>query len=343
MYIPFLEAILAFLFGSGECDNRTLPLPPTYWYAVSPSNNDDPSLRQTRIPATTVDLTMDLPVESSRDLLSPASQSTTFYAVADLPYSQAEAVKLLRQMKTLPSDAEFVIHLGDLRLARNNRKCVRSEYDEAATQLRASRAPVFVIVGDNDWTDCPNQQEGWELWNETFVGFESMHWDHPFQIRRQSGRPENFSFVHKGSLFIGLNIVGGVPTTTDQKEWEERLQQQLVWVKSLVRDYQAPGVVGRIVLFGHADPNDYHNRYFFHGLKRFVQDELRNTIPITYVNGDKHVWSYNENWYQQPSLLRVMLSGNGKHPATKVTVTANGQYQAPSQAFEFDRRLQSEE
>jgi hypothetical protein len=264
--------------------------------------------------------------------------TTTFYAVADLPYSPAQAVKLLNQMENLPQDAEFLIHLGDLRLAGPNLTCVVSEYEDAAMRLRASHTPVFVVAGDNDWADCPNQQEGLNLWKETFVGFESMHWEHSFQIQRQSGRPENFAFIHKGTLFIGLNIVGGKPK--DMDEWEVRLKQQLEWVKLLVRNYQeeTPGV-GRIVICAHADPNRHHNRYFFTDLKVFVRDELNNTIPIMYLNGDRHVWAYNKNWYQQPSWVRVMLSGNGVDPPTRLTVTANDEYQAPSQSFQFDRML----
>jgi Calcineurin-like phosphoesterase len=276
-----------------------------------------------------------------------APAPTTFYALADLPYSPSQAVKLLAQMQSIPDDAEFVIHLGDLRLSDHSTlPCIQSEYDDAAMRLRASPKPVFVLVGDNDWTDCPNRDEGWELWNTTFVGFETKYWpSHPFTIVRQTGRAENFSFVHKGSLLIGLNMVGG--PVHDRPEWIERLTQQLDWVKVLVRQYRittrkssslSGGVVGRIIIFGHADPASMHNKYFFNGFTTFVREELNNTIPITYLNGDKHVWSYDENWYDQSSLLRVMLAGNAKELPTKVTINANGIYQDPTQAFSFDRR-----
>jgi hypothetical protein len=284
-----------------------------------------------------------IPAPPPTTMSSNAPAPTTFYALADLPYSPSQAVKLLAQMESIPDDAEFVIHLGDLRMSDHaTLPCLQSEYDDAAMRLRASSKPVFVLVGDNDWTDCPNRNEGWELWNNTFVGFESKYWpDHPFTIVRQIGRVENFSFVHKGSLFIGLNMVGG--PVHDRPEWILRLTQQLDWVKVLIRQYQTTteksnGVVGRIIIFGHADPASMHNKYFFNGLTTFIRDELNNTIPITYLNGDKHVWSYNENWYDQSSLLRVMLAGNAKELPTKVTINANGIYQNPAQAFSFDRR-----
>ena len=330
MLLPLIQAILAFLGNRG--DEPPVVSPSSTAPIISPT----PTSLSLSSPSPTI-----APITVTSTTSSPP-EPTTFYAIADLPYSPSQAVKLLDQMRNLPSDAEFVVHLGDLRLARDNPPCVRSEYNDAAMRLHASHVPVFVIVGDNDWTDCPNRQEGWDLWFETFVSFESEHWDHEFQIRRQSGRTENFSFVHKGNLFVGLNIVGGVPGSTDTREWEVRLSEQLNWLKFLVRDYRhssSDGVVGRVVVFGHANPNSYHNRYFFNGLKTFVRDELKNQIPMLYMNGDQHVWQYNQNWYGQSSWLRVMLSGNAIDPPTKVTVQSNGRYQVPSEAFRIDRRL----
>ena len=44
------------------------------------------------------------------------------------------------------------------------------------------RAPVFVILGDNDWTDCPNREEGLQFWKHEFVGFDSRYWKLTFDI-----------------------------------------------------------------------------------------------------------------------------------------------------------------
>lgn len=76
-------------------------------------------------------------------------------------------------MRSLPSDAEFLVHVGDIRDASDRTNCTNSEYEAAAEILKLSPAPVLVVPGDNEWTDCPNVDEGWRLWNFHFLNFES--------------------------------------------------------------------------------------------------------------------------------------------------------------------------
>jgi hypothetical protein len=279
-----------------------------------------------------------LRVESSKVEDAVATQLTTFYATGDAPYTRKQAAKLKIQMQEVPSDAEFVIHIGDLRRAGPNIKCLGSQYAEAADILRgSSNAPVFVLIGDNDWTDCPNQEEGYQLWQKEFVGFESKYWEHSFDIQRQPERPYNFAFQHKGVLFIGLNIIAG--DVHDANEWTNRLTEQADWTTDLIRSYhQANGdVVGRVVIFGHASPGK-HQRPFFRPLRALVT-ELEGKLPIFYLNGDTHRWLYQPNFFDEPSLLRVTVSGLAVDPLLKVTVTADGKYRDPTEAFAIDRRL----
>jgi hypothetical protein len=75
--------------------------------------------------------------------------------------------------------------------------------------LQLSPKPVFLILGDNDWNDCANVDEAYQLWHNTFVDFESKYWDSDLDVSRWVSYPENFAFEHKKVLFIGLNLVGG--------------------------------------------------------------------------------------------------------------------------------------
>lgn len=50
-------------------------------------------------------------------------------------------------MAAIPEDAEFVIHVGDIRSARDGRTCEKAEYENVADMLRLSRAPVFIVPG----------------------------------------------------------------------------------------------------------------------------------------------------------------------------------------------------
>jgi len=217
----------------------------------------------------------------------PASEPTTpeggtktiFYAIGDVPYDDDQAETLDDQMRNLPQDAEFVIHVGDIRSSPEGVDCERSEYENVRDLLKQSHAPVFIILGDNDWNDCPNPDEGLAYWEENFLNFESRHWNHTFNIIHQPDYPQNFAFEHKGTLFMGLNVVGG--EVKDQDEWTKRLTDEVGWLKEIVGAYveeQAPKV-GRVVLFVHANINHTH-REFENPLKDFITDELENGLPI---------------------------------------------------------------
>ena len=43
------------------------------------------------------------------------TNSVTFYAMGDVPYEPPEDELLPRQIAELPSDAEFVVHVGDIK------------------------------------------------------------------------------------------------------------------------------------------------------------------------------------------------------------------------------------
>jgi hypothetical protein len=81
----------------------------------------------------------------------PASQVTTFYAIGDIPYSSSEATILTQQMNDLKNDADFLIHVGDIR-HDNNKACQAAEFSSVAAMLSLSPIPVFVLVGDNEYT-----------------------------------------------------------------------------------------------------------------------------------------------------------------------------------------------
>jgi hypothetical protein len=78
---------------------------------------------------------------------------TTFYAIADAPYNALEAEELPKQIWALPSAAEFLIHLGDIRTASSGDSCELHEYNDVAAILQRSAAPVFMVVGGKNMVD----------------------------------------------------------------------------------------------------------------------------------------------------------------------------------------------
>jgi hypothetical protein len=70
-----------------------------------------------------------------------------FYAIADVPYNETETAELPGQIAAIPEDAEFLIHLGDIRSAKEGFLCTQAEYQAVASMLTASKVPVFIILG----------------------------------------------------------------------------------------------------------------------------------------------------------------------------------------------------
>ena len=305
--------------------------------SLSPTQT--PSNLPTQAPTANPTLRTTTAVPTLSPSMSPTieDETTTFYAIGDVPYTPKQARDIAVQLDEIPGDAEFVVHIGDLQAKQKNETCTSAGYIAASTLLRRSHAPVFVVLGDNEWNDCPNPDEALEYWRDEFEGFDSRHWNHTFSIEHQPGRTENFAFTHKKTLFIFLNIVGG--TVHNETEWDIRLVDEVKWTKNVIRDYNAitPGV-GRIVIFAHANPQLAHQP-FFAPLQRFIQNELQNTVPLLYLNGDKHVWSYDQEFLGQPSFLRIMLTGGSVEPPLKVEVTADGSYRNPWIAFRHDRQF----
>jgi len=262
---------------------------------------------------------------------------TTFYAVGDAPYNALQAVQLREQMSNIPVDAEFVIHVGDIRDADHHDICQLAEYTFASSLLQLSHAPVFLLLGDNDWNDCPNMNDAWSYWQSEFLHFESRYWNHSFNIQHHPNRTENFAFVHKQSLFIGLNLVGG--RVRPAMHHSEQLLDEVEWTKELIRSYNANRTdIGRVVIFGHANPTHNHVE-FFEPLQQFIEWELGNHVPLLYLNGDLHEWRYQPNFFGQPSFLRIMVTGGTHEPPLKVMVNATGLAADTSEAFVYDRQL----
>ncbi len=102
--------------------------------------------------------------------------------------------------------------------------------------LSNSPIPVYSIPGDNDYPKCTNSSEGWENYQRYMMNINTKYWDIPleYDVKRQVHRQENFSFLYRRVLFIGLNMVSNV-----DDEWETafRVQDNIDWVSETVEAY----------------------------------------------------------------------------------------------------------
>jgi hypothetical protein len=72
---------------------------------------------------------------------------TRFYAIGDVPYTNLQKMELIQQIETLPDDAEFLLHLGDIRSGNLSNPCELADYQDVANILLSSTVPVFVVPG----------------------------------------------------------------------------------------------------------------------------------------------------------------------------------------------------
>ncbi len=244
-----------------------------------------------------------------------------FAAMGDVPYAPEEDILLPKQIAELPAEAEFLIHVGDIK--RGSVDCTEDIYAKVAGMLGKSKPPAFIVPGDNEWNDCADPDSAWELWKKHFMHFDAK-WKHGLNVARQKELPENFAFVRGGVLFVGINLVGG--RVHDREEWDRRHKLDLEWIQQQIK--KAGDTISSLVIFGHARPAGKHDDFF----KPFMKVAKDFGKPILYLQGDGHVWIHDRP-FDQKNILRVQVDRGGIAPPVLVTVTDD-----PEQPFQFDRR-----
>lgn len=90
----------------------------------------------------------------------------SFAVLGDAPYDTLEEIQYRLVLESLNShDLSWVIHVGDVFW----RPCTDEHYLKALERFNSLRHPVIYTPGDNEWTDCWEDQSGgfitrWEYW-----------------------------------------------------------------------------------------------------------------------------------------------------------------------------------
>ncbi|KAL3935431.1 MAG: hypothetical protein SGBAC_009048 [Bacillariaceae sp.] len=297
--------------------------------------SDLPSMVPSDMPSTVPSTLPSMaPTQTASSMPSYEELKTIFYAIGDVPYNNREKIQLQEKtMPGLPEDGEFLIHVGDIRVGNNpNARCRREEYMEVRDILRQSPIPVFIIPGDNEWTDCRDPKEAQRFWLEAFHNFEN-NWNHTFSVERYPSRPENFHFVHKRTLFFGLNLVGG--DIEDRSAFALQLDEQFEWMKQRID--QHVNTTQSVVIFGHAFPRRVHDSFFL-PLQRYIQIELKEETPIMYLNGDYHFYDFEQNFMGLRNMQRLQVDFGTVNPPLQVAVTVSGD-SSWQNTFTHDRML----
>jgi hypothetical protein len=232
--------------------------------------------------------------------------------MADCPYSANERTNLMpAHIAGIGADAEFLVHLGDLQYALEDR-CEEWAYQSASGILHQSRVPTFVLPGDNDINDCDDVDHGKAMWSTYFRRIDER-WNHNFDVARWGELEESFSFLRKKVLYLGLNVPGGTPYSYEDAE--ERFDEHLERISSILNGL-SNDEYSVIVLLGHVDPSygqAGNSQVFFGAFADIVRDIGK---PTVYFHGDYHEYYEAEG----DDYLRISLDGESISPPIRVEI-----------------------
>ncbi|CAB9498397.1 expressed unknown protein [Seminavis robusta] len=236
-----------------------------------------------------------------------------FYVTSDSPYDSSEEEKLSADLEALPSDAHFVAHLGNIQNSAVT-LCSESRYSRVKDVLLQSPVPMFIVPGEEDWNNCPNPDDAWETWQANFESFEA-NFDHNFIVNRQMRRKENFAFLFKDVLFLGLHLVGG--RMTSQEEWTRRLNDNVNWMESMVSMNQDN--FQKIVLMGNARPGPQQRRFF----NRMAEFLGSYELPIIYIHANSGVGGVMQySLFDSDYIEGLQIEDGGLNPPLRISIYA---------------------
>jgi uncharacterized repeat protein (TIGR02543 family) len=238
----------------------------------------------------------------------------TFSVIGDVPYAESELTKLQQHVANhnLYSPSEFLAHVGDI--FGESEACFEARYAAVAGILTGLAVPVYLVPGDNEWNDCASPAQGWAWWTAHLMRIEEEFCGTP-DTQYQAVRPENFAFVSKGVLFMGINLVGG--SSISKAETKLRLQQDADWVDQQLQ--QRGDEVRAAVLFAQAGPHSKRQAFF----DRFVPAAAAFGKPVLLAQGDGHAWLLDRPFSAQ-NVERMQVE-RGTKPPVQVTVTLDPQ------------------
>lgn len=280
------------------------------------------------------------------------AEPVTFSAMGCGPYTPADkpAVAFYVQQENRERTSEFMVHLGDVfkqPLVKPSGSAgeplppdklpTEAEYRWTADTLTASNTiPTWVVPGDNEWNDLEDPVQGWTWWQKHYSKFEER-FQPAWKTERQPERPENFAFIRKGVVFIGINLVGG--RIHDAAEWSARLPQDVAWIKEVLTR-PATSEVRAAVIFCQAnpfvlkpgDPKDKFKPFVI----PFREAAAEWKKPVLFLHADGHVWTDDQPWPEK-NIRRIQVDKwDAKFPTVQFTVADTGDAKT---MFSFNRRL----
>ena len=271
----------------------------------------------------------------------PAADPLRFSAVGCGPYSAADAAaaRFYIAQETRDGSSHFLVHLGDICTGRAAREGELTEENYSMIRellTRGNSIPTYIVPGDNEWNDRPNPAVGWVLWNKHLLGLEK-NFESAWETTRQGDRPENFAFLFKDVLIIGINLPGG--RIHDQQEWLTRFRDNNDWIEEQFAEHggrvKAAVVCCQANVIGFGTVKLAVNTVFKPFSLRFGKIAAEFGKPVLFLHADGHKWLVDHPWEEAPKVTRVQVDRlEPRFAPVQITVDPSS-----DETFQFDRRL----
>ncbi len=260
----------------------------------------------------------------------------TFLTLPDSPYENKDFYLAEKELKNLPKNTNFIIHIGHKTDAQEG-DCDENNYKDLSFLLKQSPLPVFIIPGANVYWNCKNKNKRNPFWDKYFGQFEN-NWDLNFSVARQKEQKENFAFLLENTLFIGINLFE--KRDREVIKFNKILRNNISWVQENLTQNQ--NLVKNLVIFSHdfSGLKDENSDYFACGeiqfnswnihkdyklfRDQFIELAKNFNKPILYIHGNKQCWTYDRPYKELKNIERIILDKLGNQPMVKITVGKGG-------------------
>jgi len=201
--------------------------------------------------------------------------------------------EMKRYVKKHPDrNLSFTVHVGDIqKVAHTN--CAESAYNNTAKLLQKGPLPTLVIPGDNDWYDCPDRTESFDLFLKYFGSFETRWHKKDYMalgVERSAENRELFVFYKEGILVIGLHLINAPIEHEDIESWDARMKMNKEWVAQNIESHFEKSEIRGVILLGHCLRSPRTRPFFLSVADYFVNITHRMDLPVLYLHGDGHKW-----------------------------------------------------
>jgi hypothetical protein len=274
-----------------------------------------------------------------------AAQTFSFGLWGDMPYARnQDGPKMPALLQSInQASIDFSIYDGDIK--DGSSLCNDAAYTEALQMFNSMHKPLLYVPGDNEWTDCHRLNNGGYDNLERLshlrrvmypslrsLGKTTLPLEHQGALTQ--AHVENIRLLHKGIVFVGLNMPGSnnnkvlsdkecqyksartlAQCAADNAEFEERDAANVAWMKSSFDKAQKAKAKG-VVLVVQADPSfdlpetpdaDESKDPLFSGFRHFMSELVSATEQfegqVLFVHGDTHYFKVDKPLYHPEKIL----------------------------------------